>query len=163
MPCRRFSPKPCSTSSRYVFCRMCTIHIINWFVILIFCGIDISTGSLWSNEMNYLSQCGSSYEAAICLERIKSILNSIKYEDRINFCKEDFDLTINRLLQKSGPKYFWNSNLRCLIREVNEIYFNQVYIFYYYYYCFPYRAILIEFRIVFVAYQRILLKKYLCG
>ena len=47
--------------------------------------------TLWSNEIATLALCTSSFEVVICLRRIIRILEEISQEDRIKFCKNDFE------------------------------------------------------------------------
>lgn len=58
---------------------------------------NAAIGSTWSAEMTCLKQASTTFEAVICLRRIQLLLNDIDRNDRIKFCKGDFENAKNAL------------------------------------------------------------------
>ena len=79
-------------------------------------------GSSWSVEMISLKNCGSVYEAIICLRNIKLLLNDIDKSDRIKFCKADIDNACKILKSQSN---IWCSELSQEISQIYRQYFNS--------------------------------------
>mmetsp|Transcript_4267 Transcript_4267/g.4430 ORF Transcript_4267/g.4430 Transcript_4267/m.4430 type:complete len:297 (+) Transcript_4267:156-1046(+) len=79
-------------------------------------------GARWTIELACLKDCGTVFEAAICLRRIRDVLEEITFSDRIKFCRFDFENAVNQLQQKS---FMYLDDLANYVREMNTDFFNQ--------------------------------------
>lgn len=78
-------------------------------------------GSSWSVEMISIKNCGSVYEAIICLRNVKELLNGIDKGDRLKFCKADLDNACKVLKSQNN---IWCSELSQEISQIYRCYFN---------------------------------------
>jgi len=69
-----------------------------------------------------LKQSGTSFEAVICLRRIQILLNDIDRNDRLRFCKGDFENAKNVLRRNTGV---WSDVLAREFSTITTNYFNQ--------------------------------------
>ena len=86
----------------------------------------MSIGSLWTVELNAFRSCGSAFEAIICLRRLAILLMDIQVEDRISFCKSDFDDAVSNVrsrLLRIGVQ--WSQDLTKELISMNSCFFNK--------------------------------------
>ena len=71
-------------------------------------GEDIEThrsrANLWSEEMDALINSRTLFEAVSCLRRVTFVLDDVDEEDRFNYCKTDFEQSIQILREE---EYNW--------------------------------------------------------
>ena len=73
-------------------------------------------------EISLFRQAGSVFEAVICLRSLRLLLETIDKEDRIKFCKADFEHAVS-VLQKQ--KTLWSNDLFREVADIIKIYFNE--------------------------------------
>ena len=85
--------------------------------------VNIYVASQWSVDVRRLSQCGSSFEVAVCLRSFEETLDGIDAADRIKYCKADFENCIH-LLREKGVVF--SSDLTRAIIRIMKRYFDTV-------------------------------------
>ena len=79
-------------------------------------------GSTWSTEMSCLRQSGTTFEAVVCLRRIQQLLMGIDRNDRLKFCKSDFENAKNSLRR---IPHVWSDVLSREVALIMSTYFNH--------------------------------------
>jgi hypothetical protein len=69
-----------------------------------------------------LQQCGSYFEAVVCLRRIRDLLDEIDFSDRVKFCQADY---ARSTLQLKKRKLLWSDDLFREVISIEIDYFNQ--------------------------------------
>lgn len=57
--------------------------------------------SQWTVEIKNLSICGSAFEIVSCLRNLDSLLQDIDRQDRLKYCKSDFEGSLQILRESS--------------------------------------------------------------
>ena len=83
---------------------------------------NAAIGSNWSIELTCLKQSGTSFEAVVCLRRIQGLLNDIDRNDRLRFCKADFENAKTVLYRNPSV---WSDILAREFSSIATKYFNQ--------------------------------------
>ena len=79
-------------------------------------------GSTWSAEMTCLKQSGTTFEAVVCLRRIQELLKDIDRNDRLKFCKSDFENAKSMLRRIPNV---WSDIISREVAAIMSLYFNQ--------------------------------------
>lgn len=72
--------------------------------------------------MTCLKQAGTTFEAVVCLRRVKQLLNDIDRSDRLKFCKVDYENA--KIVLHRNPSV-WSDTLSREFGAITSQYFNQ--------------------------------------
>lgn len=81
-----------------------------------------SLARMWSEEMDSLINSRTLFEAASCINRSTAILNDLDEDDRLNYCKADFESSVETLRVERFP---WWEELSGDIISVMVTYFDE--------------------------------------
>lgn len=79
-------------------------------------------GACWTEVITVLKNSGSVFEAASCLREVEAVLRQIPKEDRLAFCKDDFETAVHVLRSK---KTLNTVNLMKECVRIVALYFDQ--------------------------------------
>ena len=81
-----------------------------------------TTAARWSQEVQHLTNCQSAFEAVTCLRRISSILQDVDDEDRVRFCKGDFEASVETL---EAEGFYWWDELCAEVIGIKATFFDE--------------------------------------
>jgi hypothetical protein len=83
----------------------------------------MNLASQWTVEIQNLSCCGSAFEIVSCLRNLDSLLQDIDQQDRIKYCKSDFEGALYVVRQSNVPI---SEKVTEIIIGMTLRYFNEV-------------------------------------
>lgn len=81
-----------------------------------------SLARMWSKEMDSLINSRTLFEAAACINRVSVVLDDLDEADRFNYCKADFESSVETLRVEEFP---WWEELSGDIIQVMNRYFDE--------------------------------------